>query len=268
MQDSPRTPAVTLARCAIAALALYKLAYHAVYLSASPFAHGTFSDGRVYEDAARDLLAHPPLGTQPFYLQGLYAYLLAFGLWIGRGLTGALALQIAGVALAYAAFHRLAVRSFGPLPGALSTLCLLAYPGLTFYENKPLSAAIGIACNVGVLYACERFDSARDGKRAGLLGAWSALALLARPNMALALPLGLACVVARAERTRRWPLALFAGPGLAALLGWLGAERRGRLLAVAALAAALSLWPARPTRTRISTAHFFNLAMVEEQRGH
>src|SRR5689334_15531358 len=54
-----------------------RVVYHLAYLALDPFALVTLSDGQIYEEAARDILLHPPLGTQPFYLQGLYAYVLA-----------------------------------------------------------------------------------------------------------------------------------------------------------------------------------------------
>ena len=57
----------------------------------APFSLATFSDGRLYEDSARDLLDHPPWGTRPFYLQGLYAAQLALPMairpWISARLS-------------------------------------------------------------------------------------------------------------------------------------------------------------------------------------
>src|SRR5690606_9920268 len=137
----------------VAALVAYRIGYHASYLGEVPFAHATFSDGAVYEQSARDILEHPPLGREPFYLQGAYAYLLALGMairpWPSLGLVVQLLLAFATLAL----FHRSAVRLWGRTAGTWSSIALLAHPGLAFYENKYLSAELGVACNVLVL-AC------------------------------------------------------------------------------------------------------------------
>ena len=61
----------------LGALVAYRIVYHCVYLRDVPFALATFSDGRQYEMAALDILAHPPLGSAPFYLQCFYAYFMA-----------------------------------------------------------------------------------------------------------------------------------------------------------------------------------------------
>ncbi|GEM_PF-1257779 len=188
-------------------LIAYRLAYHATYLGEVPFAHATFADGAVYEAAAHDILAAPPLGTRAFYLQGAYAYLLAIGMairpWVSVGLLG----QLLAAGGALVLFHRATVRLWGPLAGRLSSAALLACPGLMFYENKFLSASLGMDCNIAVLAAFVALavvarhrarDQDRDsnpGRRRVLtalaavaLGVASGLSVLARPNMILALP--------------------------------------------------------------------------------
>ena len=42
----------------IALLVAKRIAYHLIYIVRDPFALATFSDGQVYELAARDILAH------------------------------------------------------------------------------------------------------------------------------------------------------------------------------------------------------------------
>ena len=76
------------------ALALLRVLYHFTYLAEVPFALATFSDGRQYELAALDILDHPPLGTHPFYLQGLYAYQMALPMMLGARIAFALLLQL------------------------------------------------------------------------------------------------------------------------------------------------------------------------------
>jgi hypothetical protein len=176
-------------------LIAYRLAYHATYLGEVPFAHATFSDGAVYEQAARDILAHPPLGSKAFYLQGAYAYLLALGMRIyavpSIGLLVQLVMSFATLAL----FHHCAKALWGRRAALLSSIVLLAHPGLAFYENKYVSAELGVACNVLALAAFVMllrvgFDRSRACLRACLaVGVASGLAILARPNLVLALPL-------------------------------------------------------------------------------
>lgn len=188
----------------IVVLIAYRLAYHASYLGEVPFAHATFSDGAVYEQAARDIIEHAPLGTRPFYLQGAYAYLLAIGMairgWPSLGLLVQLLLAFATLWL----FHRTATQLWGRRAGQLSTIVLLAHPGLAFYENKYVSAELGVACNVLTLAAFAWLlrlgvDAQRTRARLGAalaLGLASGLAILARPNMVLALPCTLIAMVA------------------------------------------------------------------------
>ncbi|MFO7567248.1 MAG: hypothetical protein R6X02_31680 [Enhygromyxa sp.] len=223
-EQAPESRPPRLERALVLILVLlvaYRIAYHASYLGEVPFAHATFSDGAEYERAARDILEHPPLGSEPFYLQGAYAYLLALGMairpWPSLGLLVQLLLAFATLGL----FHRSAVRLWGRAAGMLSSVALLAYPGLAFYENKYLSAELGIACNVLALAA---FVALLKARRRGLgalgLGLASGLAILARPNMILALPFSLVAIAALSEgegwRDRARAAAL---PGAALLLG-------------------------------------------------
>lgn len=224
-------------------LVAYRVAYHATYLGEVPFAHGTFSDGAVYEAAALDILAAPPLGTEPFYLQGAYAYLLALGMAIRAWASVGLMIQLLLAALGLFVFHRAALRLWGPTAGRVASIALLAHPGLAFYENKYLSAELGVVANILVIAAfvgllvCERRDPEPANPtrslslRAALLGAAVGLAILARPNMILALPFALVAVfvLLRARGGR------VAGPAVAAtLLGCLLAlaPMAGRNLAV------------------------------------
>lgn len=200
---------------ALLALVAYRLVYHAFYLTHDPFALGTFSDGRLYEQAARDLAAHPPLGTQPFYLQGLYAALLSTGFLLGGGLGLSLLVQIALCGLGLWLFFRAATDAFGPTEGRLSTVVLLGYPMLTFYENKYLSAELGVLANIFTLWAFVRLCQ-RPGWRGPLLcGLGTAATILARPNLLAAVPFtAVAIFWARATpdpagaRTRRGAAAL------------------------------------------------------------
>jgi tetratricopeptide (TPR) repeat protein len=170
------------------ALIAFRIVYHARYLLLSPFAQVTLSDGQVYEDAARDLLAHPPWGTQPFFLQGLYAYVLALGMAFVPVPLAGLCVQLALCALGSWAAYRSMLPLFGVAAARAAMAVLLAYPALWFYENKYLSAGVGMAANAAVILAfvrTQRWGRARD---ALLLGLALALSVLGRPNMVLALP--------------------------------------------------------------------------------
>lgn len=181
----------------LALLVAARVAYHATYLGEVPFAHATISDGAVYEQAARDIVEHPPWGTQPFYLQGSYAYLLALGMAVKAWASLGLLVQLSLAAFALWLAHRSFVRLWGLRAGRICSLLLLAHPALAFYENKYVSASLGVSCNVLVLsafvawLAAVRRPLARPRRvwlLAGLLGLASGLALLARPNLVLALP--------------------------------------------------------------------------------
>jgi len=240
-QQRTKPPPITVERgltLLVLLLVAYRVGYHASYLGELPFAHATFSDGATYEQSARDILEHPPLGREPFYLQGAYAYLLALGMAIGSGVSAGLVVQLLVAFASLALFHRCAVRLWGRRAGLLSSIALLAHPSLAFYENKYLSAELGIACNVlvlaGFVALIERASidaslaRARASSPAWLFGALalglgSGLAILARPNMILALPFSL---IAIATLTR----ARAAAPACAAFV-------LGVLLALAPMAA-------------------------------
>ena len=185
----------------VVVLVAYRLAYHASYLGEVPFAHGTFADGAVYEQAARDILADPPLGTQAFYLQGAYAYFLALAMAIRPWPSLGLLLQLAAAFASLWLLHRSALKLWGRRAALLSTIALLAHPGLAFYENKHLSAELGVIANMLVFASFVAIlGRRREPGRPWLLGllglgAASGFAVLARPNMVLALPFSLVGVV-------------------------------------------------------------------------
>jgi hypothetical protein len=185
----------------IALLVAKRLAYHLTYLVGDPFALGTFSDGHVYELAARDIALHPPLGSEPFYLQGLYAYLLALSFAVSDQVVLGVVLQLVIAALALWLFHRTAVDRLGATAGALSTVVLLGYHELAFYENKYLSVSLGASCNVLALWAAARCIGRPSGRALLVAGAAAGLSALGRPNMIAAAPFTAAALMlcARAE---------------------------------------------------------------------
>jgi hypothetical protein len=210
--DAPSAKLERVLGWIVVALIVYRVAYHASYLGDVPFAHATFADGAVYEQAARDILEHPPLGREAFYLQGLYAYLLALGMmirpWPSLGLLVQLVLAFATLGL----FHRCVLKLWGRRAALVSTIVLLAHPGLAFYENKHVSAELGIACNVLVIAGFVALLRVRlDRRSAHLLAALgvglaTGLSILARPNMLVGLPFTLIAValLARGEPSERW----------------------------------------------------------------
>jgi len=219
----------------LAALLVVRVVYHARYLLLSPFARVTLSDGQVYEDAARDLLAHPPWGTQPFFLQGLYAYVLALGMALEPVPLAGLCVQLAIAALALGLCYRALVDTFGVAPGRAGAALLLSYPMLAFYENKYLSASLGVSCNVLALVAFLRLARSEGARLAShgardalLLGLGLGASMLGRPNMLLAVPFALLGV---------WQLARHAQAGVD------GRRRAARLVLSAALGTALALAP-------------------------
>lgn len=177
-----------LLAAALLLLVLQRVAYHAAYLADDPFALATFSDGRLYERAAEDIVGHPPWGERPFYLQGVYAYLLALPMGLRPGPSLGLLLQLAIVVLGLVAFSRACKTVHGKTTGTLAAVLLLAYPGLSFYENKYLTAALAsasMAFMLGALAWCTRESRPRA---AVAFGAAMGLAILARGNVLLGLP--------------------------------------------------------------------------------
>jgi tetratricopeptide (TPR) repeat protein len=220
---APRRMWVVLLYGWLALLAVQRAIYHHAYLHYDPFAHATFSDGQVYEEAARDILAHAPLGSKPFFLQGAYAYFLAVGLSVRGVLTDALFLQLCLAAFACYCVHYAARRVFDKYDALLSTAMFLAYAGLPFYENKYLSAQLGVTANACVLACFAYLWHARNHTSALLFGLASGLSILARANLVLALPFSLYAL---------WQLA--AGRGT---------QRQLQLCAAAALGLTLALVP-------------------------
>lgn len=171
-------------------LVLLRVGYHAAYLADDPFSIATFSDGRLYERAAFDLAASPPWGTEPFYLQGLYAYQLALPMAIHRWISASLLFQLVLAGLALWGLWRAAAAWRGKRVAGLSMLVVLSYPGLAFYENKYLTASLAVGTLVLMALAMARLVR-RPGPGMGglvLLGAATGLAVLARGNMLLAVP--------------------------------------------------------------------------------
>ncbi|MCA9711277.1 MAG: glycosyltransferase family 39 protein, partial [Myxococcales bacterium] len=170
------------------ALVVLRVGYHCAYLVEVPFSLATFSDGRLYERAARDILAAPPWGTEPFYLQGLYAYQLALPMAIRPWISLGLLLQLVLAALALLGLWRATVPLWGRLEAGLGLALLMLYPGLSFYENKYLTASLAVVTMVAMVLALSRLQR-RPGAAAVVgLGAATGLAILARGNMVVAVP--------------------------------------------------------------------------------
>lgn len=185
------------------ALVLLRVGYHCAYLVEVPFSLATFSDGRLYEQSARDLLDHPPWGTAPFYLQGLYAYQLALPMLIRPWISLGLLLQLVLAGLGLWGLFRATAPLLGRRDAALGLAFLLLYPGLAFYENKYLTASLAVVTMVLMLLALARLQRRPTAIAVVLLGAAFGLAVLARGNMLLALPgVAVAAVLAWAPSGR------------------------------------------------------------------
>jgi tetratricopeptide (TPR) repeat protein len=197
----------------LAALLVQRGLYHAAYFRLDPFALVTISDGQLYERAARDILAVPYWGEEPFYLQGAYAYLLAAGIAITDSVVGGLLLQLLAAGAATVLFGLAARTCFGRRVGAYSTAVLLALPSLAFYENKYLSVSLGVGSCMLLLWAFARVMTGPTFSRVFGFGLVAGLAVLARPNLLLAVPFcAIAAMLAAQRRT------VFARGGLFVML--------------------------------------------------
>lgn len=183
-------------------LALLRVLYHCTYLAEVPFALATFSDGRQYELAARDILASAPLGTRPFYLQGLYAYLMALPMVIRAWVSLALLFQLTIAGLTHWWFFRAVARWRGRTEAAWASVALLSFPMLAFYENKFLTGSLAVTASVAVLAAAVRVHESSTPTRWCVLGVAVGVAILARPNFALLVPVFLVVGLRGAGRTR------------------------------------------------------------------
>ena len=201
-RDDDRVP--RWLRWTISALVLYRCIYHLMYVGEVPFAAAPISDGRVYELAAIDIVEHPPWGTQPFWLQGAYAYMLAIPMAVG-GLGAALLGQVVCAALGLFALHSGCRAMFGVRTAAIITALVLAVAPLAFYENKFLSAVLAIVASGVVVLAVARSERRPTWSTWIACGAAVGLGVLARPNFVLAIPTtAIALVLAARPGAKRW----------------------------------------------------------------
>ncbi len=202
-------------------LVIMRVGYHCAYLIEMPFSLATFSDGRLYEDAARDILETPPWGTEPFYLQGLYAYVLGVPMMIRPWISLGLLLQLVLGGLALWGLFRAMAATWGRREAGLSLALLMTYPGLSFYENKYLTASLAVVTMVAMIVALHRLLRRPGPGAAVLLGAATGLAILARGNMMIAVPgVAVAAVLAWAPTGRpRWQVLAWSALGLVLSLG-------------------------------------------------
>lgn len=214
---------------ALLALVVLRVLYHSTYLAEVPFALATFSDGAQYELAARDIIDHAPWGTKPFYLQGLYAYLMAAPMAIRAWVSFALLLQLVLAGLTHVWFFRAISRWRGRTEAGWTTVALLSFPMLAFYENKFLTGSLAVTVSVAVLAAAVRVHESPSPRRWCVLGMAVGVAVLGRPNFALLVP-------------------------LLGVAGWRMADDRSKRLGAFAVGVVLALLP-MAARNAVVTGH-------------
>jgi len=203
----------------LALLVMRRLLYHTAYLRDDPFALIPIGDGRTHEIAARNIARHFPLGSEPLQLDGLYAYVMALPMRVLPWLAFALLFQLLLASLALWLFHRSACRAFGRVPGSLASVLLLAYPTLSFFENKWSASELRVIASVLALWAFGRALELASPLRVAVFGAVSGAACAAQPWALVALPLSALAVreVGRVHDrpTARLLIAFAAGGALA-----------------------------------------------------
>jgi hypothetical protein len=188
----------------VVGFAALRLAYHLTYLAEVPFAIVTFSDGRAYETMARDLLEHPPWGSEPFWLQGAYAAFMAVPMAVWPEPTAALLLQLLVCSVAWWSLWR-ALRGLTDRRTARVVLLLwLALDSVMFYENKFLTGALAVASLVAMVWALVRLRGTARVRDALALGVATGIAILLRGNMLLALPTTFVAAAIAVPRSARW----------------------------------------------------------------
>ena len=203
----------------LAAVIVLRIGYHVTYFGEVPFPLAPLSDGALYEKMALDILAAPPWGTEPFYLQGVYAYQVAIGYAITGQPTGALfiALLLAAAAwgVLFVALRAVATRRVAAIVVAVG----MSYPAFSFYANKHLTASLAVVSFMLMLGATAWMLRRRAWHGAAALGLATALAILARSNAMACVPFAAWAVVLAARHHRvgagKWA-AVF---GLGLLLG-------------------------------------------------
>ncbi len=203
----------------LVAVIVLRLGYHVTYFGEVPFPLAPLSDGALYETMALDILAAPPWGTAPFYLQGVYAYQVALGYAITGQPTGALFVQLLLAAAAWGALFRALQAIATRRVAAIVVAFGMSYPGFAFYANKHLTASLAVVSFMLMLGATAWMLRRRTWHGALALGLTTALAILARSNAMLCVPFAAWAVVLAARHHRvgagKWA-AVF---GLGLLLG-------------------------------------------------
>jgi 4-amino-4-deoxy-L-arabinose transferase-like glycosyltransferase len=204
----------------IFAAVAFRLGYHAQYFGEVPFTLATFSDGALYEKMAADILAHPPWGSEPFYLQGVYGALMACAMAIRDQPSTVLFAQLLIAAVAWWGLFRALGLMVDRRTAGVATAIALSYPAFSFYENKHLTATLAVASLIAMLAGAASMIRRGSWRGAGGLGLATGLAILARSNTLLCVPFAAWAVVlaARAHRrpAGRW-VAIFGGGLLLAL---------------------------------------------------
>ncbi|MCU0725458.1 MAG: glycosyltransferase family 39 protein, partial [Planctomycetes bacterium] len=160
--------------------------------AADPMFDEPILDARIYLDWSREIAGGDLLGERVFFLNPLYAYVLAPVVGLAGPSSDLLAirtLQVILGALSAMLVAGTARRLAGPGTGLLAGLLTAAWPLLLYYEQRVMSVTLAVFLNALALRLLVRFAD-RPGIRAAFLaGLPIGLSILTRPNVALFLVL-------------------------------------------------------------------------------
>lgn len=169
----------------------------------SPFFLAHFSDSRIYAELAQRLLSEEGL-TRAWFMAPLYPWILATLSWMGAVPEyGVRLLQIAVACSSMWVLWKLGTAFFGTRVGLLAALLMAVSPQLVYYDNAFLVESISTSLIVFMLYVLHRALETRRNVHWIVSGLLMGVAILARPNMVVFVPLFvIACLFRKDERQR------------------------------------------------------------------
>ena len=189
------------------------------FVAESPLLRYLTLDLKSYDTWARAIVGGDVLGTQVFYQDPLYPYLMALVYWItGAEVVHILLVQVVGSAVTVYLTYRVAERLFGATAAIVAVWAAALYGPAVYYAAKPEKASLAALAVTASLWALVR---ALDGGARWWLaaGALFGLGSLLRGNVLLVAVAAVALVAFTPLMVPAWAARLRAGSAVLAGLG-------------------------------------------------